>query len=198
MLEAVLEVGRDAHGQSWLAAYKFAGGALLGTSAPMPRHGRRLFEAKKPTTRSLSRPIAQQPPKAGKGADAALTANETVALIRERELLQGRLKEIDAVLAADRDAKRRALTAEYEREMQKLDEDEFAAGETLPAKGGGLGGGEGVNGLREQVAAAVAAQTHQDVEHQDIDIDVMMMHIDKDGDGVITPSEAYGVYPLAA
>ena len=97
--------------------------------------------------------------------------------------------------AADRDAKRRALTAEYEREMQKLDEDEFTAGETLPAKGGGLGGGEGVNGLREQVAAAVAAQTHQDVEHQDIDIDVMMMHIDKDGDGVITPSEAYGVYP---
>ena len=32
----------------------------------------------------------------------------------------------------------------------------------------------------------------QDVEHQDIDIDVMMMHIDKDGDGVITPAEAYG------
>ena len=27
---------------------------------------------------------------------------------------------------------------------------------------------------------------------QDIDIDVMMMHIDKDGDGVITPAEAYG------
>ena len=126
-----------------------------------------------------------------------LTANETIGLLRERELLQGRIAAIDRAIAADRDQKRRDLTAQYEREMRELEED-WGAG-AAPER---ASPSPELNGaLRQQVAAALASYRqprgselpHQDVEHQDIDIDVMMMHIDKDGDGVITPTEAYGL-----
>jgi hypothetical protein len=57
------------------------------------------------------------------------------------------------------------------------------------------GGMDGVHGLGEQIAAALASHrahsdAHQDVAHQDVDIDVVLTHIDADGDGVITTAEA--------
>lgn len=160
------------------------------------RHGRRLFqniERKPRPTAAFAAPRKQPAPEP---EPVRLTANETIGLLRERELLQGRIAAIDRAIAADRDQKRRDLTAQYEREMRELEED-WGAG-AAPER---ASPSPELNGaLRQQVAAALASYRqprgselpHQDVEHQDIDIDVMMMHIDKDGDGVITPAEAYG------
>ena len=151
-----------------------------------PAHGRRLFQKLAP------RPTAQKPKEQPPAPDAgpeALTANQTISLLREREVLQARLSTIDRALAADRDQKRRALTEQYEREMQRLEEEDLQLGARASPS----------PDIKQQVSAALSSYhprnglPHQDVEHQDIDIDVMMMHIDKDGDGVITPTEAYGL-----
>lgn len=178
-----------------------------------PVHGRRLFQSLKepPATKKPPPRTFPASPKAVvavateyAGEVPAFSSNETISLMRERERLQVRLVQIDALLAAQRDAKRRALTAEYEREMAKLDDEAPAGAEVPRLKGAGMGQG---GGLRENLAAAVAqyrqtaprdggsagGMPHQDIEHQDIDIDVVMMHMDENGDGVITPSEAYGV-----
>lgn len=189
--------------------------ALPTTSAPPAPsrrvHGRRLFQSLKEPSATKKPPPRTAPasPKAVVGAATeyageapAFSSNETISLMRERGLLQVRLVQIDALLAAQRDARKRMLTAEYEREMAELD-DEALVGTEVPrrmAAGMGQGGG----GLRDNVAAAVAqyrqtapsagtgGMPHQDIEHQNIDIDVVMMHMDEDGDGVITQSEAYG------
>mmetsp|Transcript_7159 Transcript_7159/g.16793 ORF Transcript_7159/g.16793 Transcript_7159/m.16793 type:complete len:281 (-) Transcript_7159:14-856(-) len=161
------------------------------------RHGRRLFQNIERKPRPAAAVASPRKEPAPEAEPAPLTANRTIGLLRERELLQDRVAAIDRALAADRDQKRRDLTAQYEREMREL-EDDWGAG-AAPAR---ASPSPELNGaLRQQVSAALASYRqpprgselpHQDVEHQDIDIDVMMMHIDKDGDGVITPAEAYG------
>lgn len=161
------------------------------------RHGRRLFQNIERKPRPAAAVAAPRKEPAPEAEPARLTANQTIGLLRERELLQDRVAAIDRKLAADRDQKRRDLTAQYEREMRELEED-WGAG-AAPAR---ASPSPELNGaLRQQVSAALASYRqpprgselpHQDVEHQDIDIDVMMMHIDQDGDGVITPAEAYG------
>ena len=48
--------------------------------------------------------------------------------------------------------------------------------------------------LRKQISAAVS-RSSPGVAHQDIDIDVALMHIDSDGDGVITRAEVSARLP---
>ena len=124
-------------------------------------------------------------------------ANRTTHLLRKRTALLSEVARIDAELARERDSRRAALMRKYEQDLQALDEEEgrFAR---PPAVTSGMGGGDS---LRDQIAAAVVAQrsgrsganggvAHQDVAHQDVDIDVVLTHIDADGDGVITKAEA--------
>jgi len=165
------------------------------------RHGRRLFqniERRPRSVRNNTTAVTAPSKEPAPDAELPLTANRTIGLLRERELLQDRVAAIDRALAADRDQKRRDLTAQYEREMRELEEGDW--GLDAPARASPspeLNAGA----LRQQVSAALASYRqqpqgselpHQDVEHQDIDIDMMIMHIDKDQDGVITPAEAYG------
>jgi hypothetical protein len=132
--------------------------------------------------------------------DAAFqtAANRTTALLRKRAALLAEVQRIDSELAKERDSRRAAITRKYEEELKALDEEESRyVRPPMPA------GGES---LRDQIAAAVVAHqtsgrnrgstgggsgmAHQDIEHQDVDIDVILTHIDADGDGVITKAEA--------
>jgi len=130
---------------------------------------------------------------------ARSTNDHTLELLRERELLLSRLAQIDENLDAERDRRRKALTERYQKDLQQI-EDEAAAlgalGAPLPSAptGGsnqqfGAQPSRGPPALNQVVAAAVSRIPHQDVAHQDVDIDVLMMSIDKDGDGVLTRAE---------
>ena len=135
------------------------------------RHGRRLFQNIERKPRPAAAVAAPRKEPAPEAEPARLTANQTIGLLRERELLQDRVAAIDRKLAADRDQKRRDLTAQYEREMRELEED-WGAG-AAPAR---ASPSPELNGaLRQQVSAALASYRqpprgselpHQDVEHQ--------------------------------
>ena len=154
-------------------------------------------------TISSARPVRTEPPRAvpvpkshpEEQFNAA--TNRTVALLRKRALLMDQVAQVDRQLAMERDSKRAALTAKYERELQALDEEAAALRSTSPS------GGSAPHSLRDQIAAAVQQQrtttasssssggvAHQDVAHQDVDIDVALTLIDADGDGVISSAEA--------
>ena len=135
------------------------------------RHGRRLFQNIERKPRPAAAVAAPRKEPVPEAEPARLTANRTIDLLRERELLQDRVAAIDHALAADRDQKRRDLTAQYEREMRELEED-WGAG-AAPAR---ASPSPELNGaLRQQVSAALASYRqpprgselpHQDVEHQ--------------------------------
>ena len=155
----------------------------LASQAPF-NTAQRLGSAASPTTaeqrrrREASERVAQELAEQ-QSLDAALqtAANRTTQLLRRRA----------------------AITRKYEEELKALDEEESHYARA-PAPAGG-------ESLREQIAAAVVAHqtsgrsrggasggsngmAHQDIEHQDVDIDVILTHIDADGDGVITKAEA--------
>uniref|UniRef100_A0A7S0NV91 EF-hand domain-containing protein n=1 Tax=Calcidiscus leptoporus TaxID=127549 RepID=A0A7S0NV91_9EUKA len=191
---------------SWLAAL------LLAVTTASP--GRRLFEHRPTPRASLAQPIkplqsqakhettafplrgnaAPALPLHGNAALAPATtpdANRTVLLLRRAQLLR-EIAEIDARLAHERDARRAALTAEYEKRLAALDNEEDA-----PALDGVEAGGDGKGVLHGKLAAAILAAhsrdalgSHQHVAHQDVDIDVVLTHIDADGDGIISKTEA--------
>jgi hypothetical protein len=163
----------------------------LATASP----GRRLMEQRPAPRSSLAhaakplRPVSSPPP-AESSASIAST-NRSALLLRRSYLLQ-QVAEIDAKLREERDTRRAALTAEFEQKLAALD-DEQSQIAPLPAGAG--------DSLREQIAAAIVTHRerggmedghapHQDVAHQDVDIDVVLTHIDADGDGVITKAEA--------
>ncbi|KAL3916213.1 MAG: hypothetical protein SGPRY_006920 [Prymnesium sp.] len=113
----------------------------------------------------------------------ASASERTAQLLRERGFLLDRLRQIDKAIDEERDRKRRALTEQYERDLAMLEEEAAAMGQ-LPAKPAPT-----LSNLREQLASAIASGPHQDVAHQDIDIDVALTHIDTNGDGIITRAE---------
>jgi hypothetical protein len=174
--------------------------ATLTTGSPEPK-GRRLMQRRwgPPTAtrqqlgdaqRLEERRRLQKAAAVRESPDAALESagNRTALLLRERAALLRRVAEIDAEIDRERDSRRAALTAKYEAELAALD----AEAERL------RGASDGVRGLGDQIAAALVAHrrapdgtvAHQDVAHQDVDIDVVLTHIDADGDGVITKAEA--------
>ena len=120
-------------------------------------------------------------------AAAALpAANRTAELMRTRQALLQQVASIDDMLANERNARRAELTAQYERALKELD-DEVPLRSSMPA---------GPHDLHSQIAPHVGEiiddirrVPHQDVAHQDIDIDVVLNHIDSDGDGVLTRAE---------
>ena len=126
--------------------------------------------------------------------DLQRATNRTATLLRRRSNLLQQVAEIDHHLAQERDTRRAALTAKYEQELRMLDEEATRLGTD---KGDGVSRGT----LRDEIAAAVAQQRvggagssssmgyHQDIGHQDVDIDVVLQHIDTDGDGHITTAE---------
>lgn len=183
--------------------------ALVTLAAP---HGRRLFS--QPVPRQQQRmPITMAAATAPKGsrwspppppvdfmmpaAAAALpAANRTAELMRTRQALLQQVASIDVMLANERNARRAELTAQYERALKELD-DEVPLRSSMPA---------GPHDLHSQIAPHVGEiideirrAPHQDVAHQDIDIDVVLNHIDSDGDGVVTRAEvraAIGAVPV--
>ena len=183
--------------------------ALVTLAAP---HGRRLFS--QPVPRQQQRmPITMAAATAPKGsrwspppppvdfmmpaAAAALpAANRTAELMRTRQALLQQVASIDDMLANERNARRAELTAQYERALKELD-DEVPLRSSKPA---------GPHDLHSQIAPHVGEiiddirrVPHQDVAHQDIDIDVVLNHIDSDGDGVVTRAEvraAIGAVPV--
>jgi hypothetical protein len=177
----------------------------LASQAPF-NTAQRLGSAASPTTaeqrrrREASERVAQELAEQ-QSLDAALqtAANRTTQLLRRRAALLAQVARIDAEIAKERDSRRAAITRKYEEELKALDEEESHYARA-PAPAGG-------ESLREQIAAAVVAHqtsgrsrggasggsngmAHQDIEHQDVDIDVILTHIDADGDGVITKAEA--------
>ena len=183
--------------------------ALVTLAAP---HGRRLFS--QPVPRQQQRmPITMAAATAPKGsrwspppppvdfmmpaAAAALpAANRTAELMRTRQALLQQVASIDVMLANERNARRAELTAQYERALKELD-DEVPLRSSMPA---------GPHDLHSQIAPhfgeiidEIRRAPHQDVAHQDIDIDVVLNHIDSDGDGVVTRAEvraAIGAVPV--
>lgn len=127
------------------------------------------------------------------------TNDHTLELLTERELLLSRLAQIDENLDAERDRRRKALTERYKKDLQQIEDEAAALGALgAPVPSAPTGGGtqqlgaqpsRGAPALNQVVAAAVSRIPHQDVAHQDVDIDVLMMSIDKDGDGVLTRAE---------
>lgn len=110
-------------------------------------------------------------------------ANRTAALLQERQLLVQRLSLVDSQIESEMSRRRRELTERYERELRQLEEE-------AAALGGARGTEPGLDGLKRQIAtAARMGAHHQDVAHQDIDIDVALTHIDSNGDGIITTAE---------
>jgi len=103
--------------------------------------------------------------------------------VKERAALLERVAQIDRALELEHDRKRKALTEQYERDLARLEE------EASELKQAGDQQSLAFAGLRQQLAAAIARSSHQDVAHQDIDIDVALTHIDTDGDGIITRAE---------
>lgn len=144
-------------------------------------------------------PASTLPPTAApKEEDLLLetSVNRTVQLLAMREQLLQQVAQIDRQLETERDSKRRALTAKYERELRALD-DEAAA---LTKGGGSSGGGSAAVLLREVIdehephidlplrrGDRRPSDPHVDVH--DIDIDVVLNHIDTDHDGVVTHAE---------
>ena len=180
-----------------------------GASVGMEPVGRRLMEVPRrhpgpSRTISNARPVSSVPPRVvpvpKDHPEEQLNAatNRTVALLRKRAMLMDQVAQVDRQLATERDSKRAALTAKYERELQALDEEAAVLRSASPTGGGGA-----PHSLRDQIAAAVHHQqqrtssssgggqdVHQDVAHQDVDIDVALTLIDADGDGVISTAEA--------
>jgi hypothetical protein len=176
--------------------------ALFLTLALAAPHGRRLFS--QPVPRQQQRmPITMAAATTPKGsrwspppppvdfmmpaAAAALPAeNRTAELMRTRQALLQQVASIDVMLANERNARRAELTAQYERALKELD-DEVPVRSSMPA---------GPHDLHSQIAPHVGEIVdeirrvpHQDIAHQDIDIDVVLNHIDSDGDGVLTRAE---------
>ena len=133
------------------------------------RHGRRLFQ--KTERRPAPRPDAAIAAPGEEGAPDSepglLTANQTIGLLRERELLQDRMAAIDRALASDRDQKRRDLTSQYEREMRELEKDDWGMGAGAHASPSPE---LNTGALRQQVSAALASYRQQprgsDLPHQ--------------------------------
>ena len=183
--------------------------ALVTLAAP---HGRRLFSQPVPrqqqrmpitvaaaTTPTGSRWSPPPPPvdfMITAAAAALPAANRTAELMRTRQALLQQVASIDVMLANERNARRAELTAQYERALKELD-DEVPLRSSMPA---------GPHDLHSQIAPHVGEiiddirrVPHQDVAHQDIDIDVVLNHIDSDGDGVVTRAEvraAIGAVPV--
>ena len=155
-------------------------------------HGRRLFSPAQqhpsglktvPKTRVASSPPA--PPLDAK-LELEASKNRTLTLLAERTLLLQRIALIDRQLEAERNSKRRALTAQYERELRALDEEaDDLAGPAADAIR--LGRGAGLDVRRHPV---VGGADHVDIDH--LDIDVVLNHIDTDGDGIVTAAEVQG------
>ena len=179
--------------------------------------GRRLFE--RPLTRgghasglrTAATPIVVTekkgaPPPAPADDLLEAASNRTVALLQARENLLRQVAGIDRQLELERDSKRKALTAKYERELRELDDEADALRRpTLSPSTAGS--------LQHKIAAAVGAAkqggsaAHHDAKNSgdhvdqvyDIDIDLDIVHaIDTDGDGVITRAEVQGAKSGAA
>lgn len=143
------------------------------------------------SAKQQQRPPPPSPPAALESASAVATwSNRTAELLATRRLLLQRVAEIDAQLAKERDSRRAELTARYELALQALDNEERAS--TL------TGGAPMAHDVRATIADAIYRAPHQDVAHQDIDIDVVLNHIDTDGDGVLTRAEVRGASVGAA
>jgi len=115
--------------------------------------------------------------------------NGTAGLLQEREILRERLAHIDALLNQEHDRKRRELTENYEREMAKLEQEAALLKEDAALHGKTW---ERYDATLRSIWLSKSqgdGRPHQDIAHQDIDIDVVMTHIDQDGDGVLSRGE---------
>ena len=158
--------------------------------------GRRLLE-KRSITRAASHKRAMkamresqegpQPVQVLPPETYAAASNRTAELLATRRLLLQRVAEIDARLEEERNQRRKALMAKYEKELQELDDEAAALSQNTPGHGDSIGA----------IAAAIRRSgAHQDVAHQDID--VVLTHIDIDGDGIVSTAEMRGASGGAA
>ena len=180
-------------------------------------HGRRLFSPRTQHPSGLKTvpaSLLSSPPPPSSLDDFEAAANRTVELIATRASLLRQVARIDQLLENERDIKRRALTARYERELRALDDEaddlvpqlspQSDADSAAPIIRRSSSGSHGNNNRLDHLYDALHVHDdhndHSDhgEEHQhhvdvhDIDIDVVLNHIDADGNGIISRAEVQG------